>query len=217
MNSHARHLRRLAFAGMTGALFVAFALSAALVRAVRVDPVSAAFEPAPEVAPVLGAPIDNAGARVTKKPFGLLLVAGHSPVENDRFSGYHVGVDFETFAEEQEIDVPVYAVCDGPLLFKTWANGYGGVAVQSCRLGDEDVQITYGHLRLDSVVLEAGEAVARGAKIAVLGTGRTEETDGVRKHLHLGVHKGSATDLRGYVQDQELVSNWLDVLPYLST
>src|SRR5688572_4987589 len=79
-------------------------------------------------------PIGAAASRVTKKPFGIEIHPQTSPVPGDRFDGFHVGVDFETFEDEAEIDVPVYAACEGPLLFKKQAKGYGGVAVQRCGL-----------------------------------------------------------------------------------
>lgn len=157
-----------------------------------------------------GAPIDRADERVTKKPFAIEIVAGHSPVENDRFSGYHVGVDFETFPEEQDADIPVYAMCDGPVILKTWARGYGGVLVQRCVLDGADVHVLYGHIALASASSNEGDTLARGDRVAVLGEGGSEETDGVRKHLHLGVHAGSELDIRGYVQDAGEISGWLD-------
>jgi len=61
-------------------------------------------------------PIAGALTRVTKKPFGIYVSPGHSPVSPERFSGYHTGVDFETTAAEQNIDIPIYALCDGNLL-----------------------------------------------------------------------------------------------------
>ncbi len=171
--------------------------------------------PTPETLPPFTWPMDNAQERVTKKPFGLLIQAGHSPVENDRFTGYHVGVDFETFEDEQEIDVPIYAICDGRLVFKTFANGYGGVALQECDLYSEPVTVIYGHLNLESIDAEAEEFLNQGGQIGILGKGFSEETDGVRKHLHLGIHTGSEIDIRGYVQKEEETTRWLDVLSYL--
>jgi hypothetical protein len=50
----------------------------------------------------------------------------------------------------------------------------------------------------------------------MLGKGHSPETDGVRKHLHLGIHKGTSIDIRGYVPTQDSVEQWLDVVPYLS-
>lgn len=163
-----------------------------------------------------GLPMDNALARVTKKPFGLHITLATSPVENDRFSGYHVGVDFETFEDEQDIEILIYAICDGPLLLKKQATGYGGVAIQSCTLDGQPVQITYGHLALQSIEAEVGDELVRGQTIGRLGQGYSEETDGVRKHLHLGVHRGDEMDMRGYVQSEDEVAAWLDAQEHLT-
>lgn len=184
-------------------------------------------ESSAEVAPepsVLGAvevvapfswPMTDAASRVTKKPFGLLIDPKHSPVENDRFSGYHVGVDFETTPEEADIDVPVFAICDGPLVLKQFAKGYGGMAVQSCELNDEPVSIIYGHLDLASIQAIAGDVLVQGQQLGLLGQGHSPETDGVRKHLHLGVYTGSTLDIHGYVKTETETNQWLDAMLYM--
>jgi len=174
------------------------------------------FEEPSTVAALLTAPISDAASRVTIKPFGTFIEAGRSPVPNDRFSGFHVGVDFEAFAHEQDTDVPIFAVCDGPLLNKIMAKGYGGVALQTCVLEGREVTVIYGHIRLSSVSSEPKDFIKQGQQIAVLGTGGSEETDGVRKHLHLGIQTGSPDDIRGYVSDEELVHQWLDVMTYIA-
>ncbi len=37
-----------------------------------------------------------------------------------------------------------------------------------------------------------------------------KETDGERKHLHLGIHKGTVVDLRGYVDSELDLKNWIN-------
>lgn len=162
-----------------------------------------------------GLPMENALARVTKKPFGMHITPATSPVENDRFNGFHVGVDFETFTDEADAEILIYAICDGPLILKKQATGYGGVAVQSCTLNDEPVTVVYGHLALTSITPEVGQQLTRGETIGRLGQGQSEETDGVRKHLHLGVHQGDELNIRGYVQTEDEVAAWLDAQEYL--
>lgn len=164
-------------------------------------------------APKLGLPMTDALTRVTKKHFALHVTPETSPVENDRFSGYHVGVDFEIFEGEEEIDLPVFAVCDGPLKLKGFAKGYGGYALQACQLEGRDVMVVYGHLRLESIVTKQGAHIARGEHIGVLGRGYSSETDGVRKHLHLGLRRGTSVDIRGYTRDQNEIGDWIDPLP----
>ncbi|MEO5927363.1 MAG: M23 family metallopeptidase [Patescibacteria group bacterium] len=206
-------------------LSVAFGYASPRVQVVEAAPVVAIEAPATQpviqekVAPIptkLGLPLTDALSRVTKKTFGMEIHPETSPVPNDRFNGYHVGVDFETTPEEQDIDVSVFAICDGPLLAKQFAKGYGGYALQSCELDGEPVIVLYGHLNLERILPEPGQALLRGETIGVLGKGYSPETDGVRKHLHLGVHRGTKTDIRGYVQETTDIDNWLDVLPYLN-
>lgn len=163
----------------------------------------------------LAMPMERALERVTKKPFGIEIHPETSPVPNDRFDGLHVGVDFETFEDEQNIDVPVFAVCDGRLLFKKQARGYGGVAVQACRIENREVSVIYGHLDLANIGPQAGDVLVRGQRIGVLGEGYSQETDGVRKHLHLGIREGFTNDIRGYVKSATETPMFLNALDYL--
>ncbi len=163
----------------------------------------------------LAAPIADPLRRISKKPFGIEIHPETSPVEGDKFNGYHVGVDFEAFESEMAKDIPVFAICPGPLRFKKLAKGYGGVAVQSCNLDGEDVTIIYGHLDVATVALEAGDFLKTGDRVGLLGDDHSEETDGVRKHLHLGVRKGLTLDIRGYVKETEDMSLYVDLLDYM--
>jgi murein DD-endopeptidase MepM/ murein hydrolase activator NlpD len=165
--------------------------------------------------PELAEPLDSALSRVAKKPFGLYVTPKNSPVSPEKFSGYHTGVDFEILPGEETLDVPVRAVCGGKLLLKKSVSGYGGVAVESCELADQQVTIIYGHLELTSINHEIGQAVAAGETIGLLGRGYSDETDGERKHLHLAVHKDAAVNLLGYVQDKKLLDGWINALDYM--
>jgi murein DD-endopeptidase MepM/ murein hydrolase activator NlpD len=165
--------------------------------------------------PGLTAPIDRALERITKKPFGLKVTPQDSPVRPERFSGFHTGVDFETFPEEQEAEVAVYAICDGPLLQRRFVSGYGGVVIQSCILESRDITVVYGHLKLGSIGLKIGDRVLAGDRLGILGKGFSPETDGERKHLHLGIHLGKEPSLAGYVQKESGLKNWLDAAKYL--
>lgn len=161
------------------------------------------------------APIDKWQERVIKKPFGIKISPNNSPVSPERFSGYHTGVDFETFSDEQDGEVPIYAICDGSLILKKSASGYGGVAVQSCKFESQDITVIYGHLNLASILAVQNQQLAAGEKIGILGNGFSAQTDGERKHLHLGIHKGKAINILGYVQNISELENWLDVTKYL--
>lgn len=170
--------------------------------------------PAPTSA-ILQFPIADRQNRVTKKPFGIKVSPGNSPVSPEKFSGFHTGTDFETFADEQNADVEITAACNGKVLLKKWATGYGGVMVQSCKLDNADVTLIYGHLNISSINLTVGQTISVGDKIGNLGKGYSTETDGERKHLHFGIHKGTSVNILGYVQNPADLNNWLDAQKYL--
>lgn len=161
------------------------------------------------------APINNSAARIIKKPFGIYVSPGHSPVTPEKFHGYHTGVDFEIFANETSTPVEIYTICTGKLLVKTIARGYGGMVVQSCTLDKQPITVVYGHLKIKSVTNTVGKVLKRGAILGVLGRGYSPETSGERKHLHLGIHLGKKVDTRGYVQNKKELKNWLDFSQYL--
>lgn len=165
--------------------------------------------------PQLLMPISIGLDRVTKKTFGLQVSPDHSPVMPEIFSGYHTGIDFETFPAEQNIDVAIIAACTGPVILKTWAKGYGGVLVQGCQLDGEDVTVIYGHLKLDSITASLEQTLLAGDQIGYLGQGFSTETDGRRKHLHFDIHKGSELNILGYVPAEDDLDNWIDPTKYL--
>ncbi|MEK7651782.1 MAG: M23 family metallopeptidase [Patescibacteria group bacterium] len=158
-------------------------------------------------------PLENGKERITKKPFGIQISKATSPVQPEKFSGYHTGADFETFANEQNKDIQVRAICEGDLVLKKIATGYGGVVVQACNIKEQIVTVIYGHLKVSSVKAEG--SFKTGDVIGVLGKGYSSETDGERKHLHLGIHKGNSINILGYVQKQDDLKNWIDPLDFL--
>lgn len=164
---------------------------------------------------MISQPIADVLNRITKKPFGIKVSPENSPVNPERFSGHHTGVDFETFDNEQNIDVPIYAICSGPLLKKEWASGYGGMAVQKCEITNQSVTVIYGHLKLASIQINTNQELASGQQIGILGRGYSMETDRERKHLHLGIHQGQSINIQGYVQNEAELSQWLDAVKYL--
>ena len=155
-------------------------------------------------------PLPRTAERAIIKPFGIRITPDDSPVEPERFSGYHTGIDYEILPGEEGTDVPVFAICGGELRLKRVADGYGGVAVQECQRDGDTVTVVYGHLRLSSIDAHVGEYLTPGESIGVLGNGFSEETDGERKHLHLAIHSGPAIELRGYVSAIDALGAWLD-------
>lgn len=156
-------------------------------------------------------PITNAKSRITKKPFGIYITPTNSPVQPEKFTGYHTGTDFETTQEEASKDISIYAICSGKIRTKEIVSGYGGVIVQDCTLENQPVTVLYGHLNIrQAQVLGVGAEVKSGERIGSLAPANSELSGGERKHLHLGAHKGTTIDYRGYVQNQSELSGWLD-------
>jgi hypothetical protein len=160
-------------------------------------------------------PLDRAKERVTKKYFGLFVAPQNSPVQPEKFRGYHTGTDFEIFPEEADAIVSVHAICSGKLLVKKYATGYGGAAVQACVLDNQPVTVIYGHLKLASITNNVGDELKTGEAIGPLGATYSQETSGERKHLHLGIHKGSGVNILGYVQSKNELSGWIDPCLYI--
>ncbi|MBU1119228.1 M23 family metallopeptidase [Patescibacteria group bacterium] len=152
-------------------------------------------------------PVDEFDARITKKPFGIFITPSNSPVQSERFSGYHTGVDVEY--DDVSEDVSVNAIADGTVVFSGWVNGYGGVTVLQHMIDGQSVQAVYGHLDPDSLLTE-GTTVKEGESIGVLGEGGTSETDSERKHLHFALYSGNDLNLRGYVQSEGELEKWID-------
>ncbi|MFH1523264.1 MAG: M23 family metallopeptidase [Patescibacteria group bacterium] len=160
------------------------------------------------------APLSQPRERVSLKKFGDYITPKNSPVQPEKFSGYHTGVDYEILPGEEDTEVIVRAVCAGTIKEKAYVSGYGGVATAECSLNDEEVLIIYGHLDLASIDYEAGDNLAAGEVIGVLGKGGSPETDGERKHLHLGIYKGNKINYIGYAASQEILASWIDPCLY---
>ncbi|MDD3480664.1 MAG: M23 family metallopeptidase [Patescibacteria group bacterium] len=161
---------------------------------------------------VFTSPITNARSRITKKPFGIYVTPGNSPIEGERFTGYHNAVDFEA---PESGTVNIYAICDGEVRVARWVSGYGGLIIQACELSEEPITVLYGHVDIASPAsLKVGDNAKGGEAITTLAeVGRY--TDGERKHLHLGIHRGKEIVYAGYVEQQSQLSNWVNLEDYL--
>lgn len=156
-------------------------------------------------------PIAEFKERITKKPFGIYITPSTSPVQPEKFSGYHTGVDVEY--DDVGGDIAVRAIADGKVIASQTINGYGGVLIIKHKLDGQDVLALYGHLDINSAVVNGTEVTA-GQKIAILGDGYTDETDGERKHLHFGIINGTTINYKGYVNTESELSGWVDPLNY---
>lgn len=155
-------------------------------------------------------PIAEFTQRITKKPFGIFITPETSPVQPDRFTGYHTGVDVEY--GDVSGDVPIYAIADGTIVLRKFASGYGGVVVIEHAINGQKLHALYGHLDPKSMLDTNVTAVQAGDVIGVLGDGHTQETDGARKHLHFSIRPAGPPDIRGYVQTQEELAQWINPL-----
>jgi len=185
------------------------------VKSLRKEPISTITPSAtPSIIPTtqekkmqFAEPVAQFKQRITKKFFGTYVTPQNSPVSPEKFKGFHTGVDAEY--QDVKTDVKVFAIADGVVETSRYASGYGGVMVIKVQISGQDRYVIYGHLRVASM-LKVGEIVKNGQQIAVLGTGYSNETDGERRHLHLGIAKTNT--IKGYVNTKEELNNWLDPL-----
>jgi len=171
-------------------------------------------EPAGKNENIFSPPLDQPAQRITKKKFGDFITPQNSPVQPERFHGYHTGIDFEIFPDEKEKNIEVMAVCQGPIIYSNTVKGYGGVLIQKCWLENSFITVLYGHLNLERSISSDNKVLQAGERIGFLGQGYSDETDGERKHLHLSFHKGEELELRGYVPEENMLTEWLDPCKY---
>ncbi len=150
-------------------------------------------------------PVNGFKTRIIKKPFGIFVTPKNSPIQPEKFIGYHTGVDVEFADEEGEIEIR--SICAGEVVLKRWVSGYGGTVVIKCQKNGVDYYLLYGHLKSDSITIK--NKIENGEKLGILGEGGTVETDYERKHLHFSIRINSM-DLRGYVQNQNELNNWIN-------
>lgn len=158
-------------------------------------------------------PVKEFKERITKKSFGTYITPESSPIQSEKFKGYHTGVDVEYGDTVGEAEV--FSVAQGTVVAAKSVSGYGGVLVIKHVINSKEILTIYGHLALKSLPKE-GIMVKKGQKIGVLGDGGTSETDGERKHLHFAMLKEQSIDFRGYVQIQEELSSWYNPLDFFN-
>ncbi len=134
---------------------------------------------------------------------GQLTYKGFGEYVEDRFTGYHVGIDLEAPA-----DTPVYAIADGKVTYATITSGYGGVMVVRHEFNGRIISAIYGHLDPESMK-SVGDSVMKEEQIAVLGE-KGIETDGEREHLHFAMYEGDGVRVNGYETNASGVANWLN-------
>lgn len=158
-------------------------------------------------------PVEEFRERITLKRFGTYITPETSPVQPERFTGYHTGVDVE-FADV-DTEIQVRAIAEGEVIEAQTVSGYGGVVVIRHTINDGPLLALYGHLDAQTIPAK-GSAVSAGEAIGVLGEGETLETDFERKHLHFAMLKGSSVNFRGYVLSENELGGWHDPLEFWS-
>lgn len=159
-------------------------------------------------------PVKEFKERITKKPFGIYITPETSPVQPERFKGYHTGVDVEY--GDTAGDVPVSAIAAGTIISSGRVSGYGGVVVIKHSIDNKNYLVLYGHLN-PATLAAKNTTVTSGQTIGTLGKGGASETDGERKHLHFGIYTGADLNFKGYVQTQEELKKWIDPLTLFSS
>ncbi len=101
---------------------------------------------------------------------------------------YHCGVDMTSSSRG------IYAAADGTVVYKGYSSGNGYHVILSHNINGKTVKTLYSHLSSYSSCPAVGKAVAKGAKIGVMGS--TGNSTGV--HLHFAVFTGSSNDPVGY-------------------
>ncbi|MEK7183569.1 MAG: M23 family metallopeptidase [Patescibacteria group bacterium] len=158
-------------------------------------------------------PLDRSDNRPKLLTFGLYVTPDpeQNPIDPpERFTGFHSALDYEVFGDEIGQDVKVYAICDGEVVYRNDVEGYGGTFIQQCVYQGQEVTVLYGHLDLASIEPELKDALKAGDVIGILGEHKTAETSDNRMHLHLGIHKGTDIELRGYVQNESELEAFID-------
>ncbi len=184
------------------------------------EPTSTEPPAEPEPAPTLVYPMTEYETRITVRGYGQRVTAA------DRqglscgapFEGLHTGDDLEaTGSADLAAEIPVYAIADGTVRQVRSVSGYGGLIVIEHELGGAAYTAYYGHVDLASTALSPGDTVAVNQEIAVLGAHCSAETSNERKHLHFAIRRGTDIDVRGYVQSQSTLSEWVDPTELLTS
>jgi len=158
-------------------------------------------------------PLESFPERQSLKKFGQLITPefylDQESLFPNKFLGYHAGMDLEIFTDELNKKVPVFAVSEGTILYYGNVQGYGGVILE--HISDQNLIVLIGHLNLHDINLGVEDQVKSGQKIAYLGDAFSTDSGGERKHLHLGIYKGTDIYFKGYETDKNILnSKWLN-------
>ena len=102
---------------------------------------------------------------------------------SERYSGIHAGEDW-VYDTGDNLGRPVYGIAHGTVLFARplgWGVDQGTIIVRHVFTDGKTILSFYGHLEPDSVVLNPGDCVERGAVVGNIGKPRG------RPHLHFEI------------------------------
>jgi murein DD-endopeptidase MepM/ murein hydrolase activator NlpD len=186
---------------------------------VPVSPASpAATASIPSPAPVMyHSPVTDYKNRESLKHFGEYFSAasyvGKNAIFPNHYVGYHAGTDLEILPGEADTSVPVFAIGNGKIVFSGPVSGYGQVILE--KLDAVTYTALYGHV---VPTVKSGQSVSAGTQIAILGQAFSSQTGGERKHLHLGIYRGSGNYFKGYEPTKTaLDARWIDPLAFLAS
>ena len=156
------------------------------------------------------------GAVASEKPFGIFVSPENSPIQPERFTGYHTGVDVTPTRSSANQAIPIFAIANGAVVFSQSAPGYGGVLAIRHLINDKQILAVYGHLDPRSLARN-NRPVHGGERIGFLGKAFSAETDFERQHLHFGLYRGGDINIRGYVKNKSDLAQWLDPVAFFKS
>lgn len=181
----------------------------------------------PIISSQIVSPLDNSANRVWLNTFGNVPSKMTLPKDTDYsdlvckqgkgYAGYHTGADFEVIKDEQDKAVSMKAIADGVIRSVGRVNGYGGLIVEEIQYKGATYTVYYGHVDLDTAKVKTGDKVKTGQKIVDLGPACSAKNGDTRKHLHLGIHKGSSIVVTGYITDKKQLANWINPMELISS
>ncbi|HRQ37128.1 MAG TPA: peptidoglycan DD-metalloendopeptidase family protein [Chloroflexota bacterium] len=136
---------------------------------------------------------------------------GDFGVYRSRYEKYHAGEDWGGPIGRPNLGTPVYSIGHGLVTYaepEGWNRDKGVVIIQHTFQDGRSFYSFYGHLDPPSVVLQAGNCVARGDQVGNIGQPRTSP------HLHFEIRTHLPyTPGPGYWPEDPTVAGWLPPSP----
>lgn len=162
-------------------------------------------------------PMDKYSERQTVKGFGKFIdnnfyKGKEALFPYNRFYGYHAAVELEVFPNEIDKKVPVYITSSGIITYIGTLSGYGGVILE--KLDNENNTVLYGHVKTENLSFKVSDHINTENNpviLTYLGDQFSAETSKERKHLHLGIYKGTDLYFAGHESSlDQLEKRWFN-------